>query len=949
MTDEDRQYKEKMKNGIEQLNDKAEEKAKKERIKKIIKIIGIKGIAIGIVIAITAGLLSVVFFAAALDFNDCDTKTKATSAKAEAFGDEALDTILTLENGSYKINYDGKTGKDAIEAKLEDANMNFEDFNDNEINCLYNCLKAEWATTYPNLGGSVDNKDVDSDYVQGVITFSRESKGGNRTSLTYVPYEEFQNKTGDDALKYFSMKDGNIIIYGWSSYEVKYDKSSSMPDDIKAQYNDIDRQITLQETTIDYKSMIGIHTVPFELLLSLLVNTEDVDFVNDLADLAFDSTIEITIYDNTTKTTTVETVKTTEVTEFKKIIEYTTTGTSVSSGDTMFTNFPVTEYINSKDVDRLEYTLTTTTTNESNSYIIGLTSVKSWIANISNKYEIKKEDKSENLGTQDAPIEEGTYDLEPYDIYTGDREVLNFQSTKTYDVENLAGGGPIHIECVINSAKKQGTMTRYTQLTKNESTTTKWSYEAGNKQVSEVGEQFAEVYDKHPKAQGNLDTVASWLFDLLDDTESTVDYVSIMKYLLFVCTGDSYGVTEDDILELLESNMNMISVSKVNGNILAEYIKRWENYSLADYMNGEGNYDSVKKYVTEDRQYYKSYYVNSVCNFSYGLSISAADYTELFKKFGLGDPKNYFTEGSKAEVDKIDSVYAEVILNMRDLVVNEVEKAGINLTSEQIDALTVVRYQWGNIGNFSEAYKNANGDMNKFKESFFVYNADRSKGWPYISSNGASDYERSRKTANFKLFSEGIYTDIHGNIIQKGSGSSAGSGDIFEMLTFGKKAFGKDLDGAKRVGVISSNFSGFSGAWCSVYAFSLYEHAGFITLEEANSLANPEKGLTYAGYWQRMDNFKHYNGYVNNRVIGDINYKPQPGDLILYSDGTWNTATHVGVIYEVTGSAIKTIEGNSTGGKCAIKSRSNYKIGFTIDTNWIIMGYFSLNSFLGSK
>ena len=241
MGEEDNQYNEKMKNTAKEFSEKAKDKAKKEVIKKIISVIGIKGVAILLAVVFVSSILGIIFLAAADYLNDIDSKVKATRAKLEAIGEEALDTILTMEDGKYKIKYknkDGKevTGKEAIKQTLEDNGMNFEDFTDEEIDCLYKCLKAEWATTYPNLGDKVDSADPDSEYVQGVITIKRGKKDGKVSDLTYKPYDEFTKIKDESALNYFSMKDGNIVVANWSSTEIKYeinDKYGNMPQDKK--------------------------------------------------------------------------------------------------------------------------------------------------------------------------------------------------------------------------------------------------------------------------------------------------------------------------------------------------------------------------------------------------------------------------------------------------------------------------------------------------------------------------------------------------------------------------------------------------------------------------------------------------------------------------------------------------------------------------------------------
>ena len=76
------------------------------------------------------------------------------------------------------------------------------------------------------------------------------------------------------------------------------------------------------ETAIDYKAMVGIYAMPFEMSLSLITNTENLHFMDDLIDKVFESTIELTIFDNTTTIVTVETAKTNVETTYQKTIEY---------------------------------------------------------------------------------------------------------------------------------------------------------------------------------------------------------------------------------------------------------------------------------------------------------------------------------------------------------------------------------------------------------------------------------------------------------------------------------------------------------------------------------------------------------------------------------------------------------------------------------------------------
>lgn len=604
MDEEKRQYDESIKNGQEKLSDAAKDRAKKETIKKIIKIIGVKAVATIIIIVLAGSLLTAVFLAAAVYFDDLDTKIKASKVKETAIGNEPLDTILTMEDGKYKISYDEETGKEAIESILEDADMNFEDFNNEEIECLYKCLRAEWATTYPNLGGNVNNDDTDSEYVQGVITVKRGKAGEkkeNIVKLEYKPYEEFSTIKDESALNYFSMKDNNLVIANWSSNEITYTPSQSMPDEIKSQYVNEGEKISITENMIDYKSMIGIHTMPFELLLSLLVNTEDVEFVNDLADLAFKSTIEITIYDNVTEVITTETEHTNEVTTYKKWVDYyidtvqkqqviiqkPTLDLDIPGQDLLTSpQLPTQpqelnkqdnnyieinskrtnvndEEIKSTEKKEVDYTLTTKRTTKTNSYVVGLTKVSSWIADIQNEYSyVPQIGSEEDLGLGEPYVYE-PQEKEKEDISTNDTDVVLFKNSKQDTSFGKDSDNNTIIttkNCTITGARKQGTLNGSVELTKNTSQTNEYNYEAPIKQVSNEGQKFEDIYDSHSKAQTQLRDVSSWLFELLEEnpseedseSSSTVDYVSVMKFLLYICTGEDYGVTEEDMQELLD-------------------------------------------------------------------------------------------------------------------------------------------------------------------------------------------------------------------------------------------------------------------------------------------------------------------------------------------------------------------------------------------------------------
>lgn len=776
------------KENLGQFAEKAIEKVEKaEKIKKWVTriIVASKIIGIGIVLGGLVALIT--FFAGALDFIDWDTYTKGISAKAQAVGTDSYGKIITLdEDGKYKISYDGKTGKEAIEAILYDNDMNFEDFTEEEIECLYKCLKAEWATTYPNLGQDVDNKDIDNEFIQGVITVRRGSYIQNadgtteekNVQLTYKPYDEFTAIKDASALNYFSMKDGNIIVANWSANEIKYEINEitgSLSEDIKSQFVSTGKQISIAETAINYRSMTGTHTVPFEFLLALLVNTEDVDFVNELADFALDSTIEITIYDNTTQITTIEKEHITEETTYKKDVNYTIrteyqeilkSGKVGHSGET-YSSYN--EIFDSAEKKELEYEITKTTINESNSYVVGLTNVSSWLADIENNYTYSPEyGEKTDLGSGSEYNYGPEVQEENINSPSSDSEVETFRRSKestttSFDDYNESTHKTIKT-CTINTAKKQGTLNGINKLEEYSSITNKYKYEKGTSQTSNVGEKFKQAYDNNSKAQAQLDSVASWLFELLEETESSVDYVSVMKYLLYLCTGEDYGVRELDLDLFKEESFSFIGTIQ-GDNAYQAFLLAWEgtrkdesgNFILHrpnDVTVGYGLYLKYNLDLFKELGYFKTLDQSTWESSLYEIRRQRVVSGEDLKFY------NYeLTNGNLVRKEQIPNADIEQASknsrsNFRESVEKEVK---FNLASNQYDALAVIKYKWGNIGNFNDVYHYyEEGKKDKFLSSFVVNGIN-----PMSNKKDFSE----RQYAAWIIFDEGRYLDRSGNEI----------------------------------------------------------------------------------------------------------------------------------------------------------------------------------------
>ena len=139
-------------------------------------------------------------------------------------------------------------------------------------------------------------------------------------------------------------------------------------------------------------------------------------------------------------------------------------------------------------------------------------------------------------------------------------------------------------------------------------------------------EKFLLVYDKYPYTRDMVDSVSSWLFQMMEENDYTVDLVDIVKYLLYIYSGKDYGVTTLSLDELFGENMSMTSFeSDIYGNSTEE--KVWftlkdlgfSDFAIAGVMgniagesgfkadaiesNGEGYAKSKgKKWTNEDIQ-----------------------------------------------------------------------------------------------------------------------------------------------------------------------------------------------------------------------------------------------------------------------------------------------------------------------------------------------------------
>ena len=298
---------------------------------------------------------------------------------------------------------------------------------------------------------------------------------------------------------------------------------------------------------------------------------------------------------------------------------------------------------------------------------------------------------------------------------------------------------------------------------------------------------FITLLNKYGSARSSLYELSEWLFTSFEKDENTADMIDLTKYLFNVQSkSNKYGdISEDDILDWLKkSSFSSVSASSA----LIEWICCNENENLYNFLHYDGPYNAtyVNTHVTADKKEYivmpdagKELANNR--NYGFGVLIyndGAYNNVTNFADHGIDITKpEYNKEGSKISVEIVDAITKKIINEDKARIKNEASSYGVTLDDAQIAVLLDIKYQWGNIGNFFEVYKNAGQDRNKTSiRDFQAYDENGNLGGKPLDG---VEYV-GRENRRWKLFSEGIFETDSGRIITPSAGMDASAEGIVE-------------------------------------------------------------------------------------------------------------------------------------------------------------------------
>lgn len=313
------------------------------------------------------------------------------------------------------------------------------------------------------------------------------------------------------------------------------------------------KRYNMSSTKINYQELVSGYKMPFDYLWAFLVVGQEKNFVFDLADLVYDSEIEITIHDNLTTNTNISTDTYTNTTkvitdDVKVKVTYGNVSPESPTATPTLQTTTVTGGPFEKEKEE-DYTTVHTVITKTNTLDVSLTKANVWIVDYSQEYTYQIPDPIVTPPSQRKHEEE--YPEEP---------------NKTDGIDSLGLAESYRQSVQATYAASYTTVsTRVTSLTSKyyyktngivniENTSESKKYVASPAKIREKTEKWTDednfvtifLKSKNYKAGTNILNAADWLFEILESGKNTVNMLDLTKYLLYKATNEDYGVKNFD-------------------------------------------------------------------------------------------------------------------------------------------------------------------------------------------------------------------------------------------------------------------------------------------------------------------------------------------------------------------------------------------------------------------
>ena len=383
----------------------------------------------------------------------------------------------------------------------------------------------------------------------------------------------------------------------------------------------------MSTSDINYEEMVDPYTMPFDLLWALLVVGESKNFVFDLADLVYNSDLEITVYDNLTTNTDVDnwTYKIRTRADVTDNIVATCQSESGSGGTSATETYNHTHDPWGEDVS---HTWTKTVVTKTNTINIALTRANVWIVDYQNNYTYVAPSTTTTTDTKTEA--DGEYGAEPSS--TGTEHTCNDLNVRKESVAQRAESdyAASHEDEEVPEAEISETISvnYFTkQINKVDNithTVETQKYVEGTPTLKEKTDpkstepNFVTIFNKkkYKNNKSNIKSASSWLFEILEINDSTADMVDLIKYLLYKATGVNYGVTEFDFSIFYPGSLTSVGA----GDYIVDTTKSGDDIVITDIEtlktafagSGGAGSSNLVQYADAFLEFQETYHVNAV-------------------------------------------------------------------------------------------------------------------------------------------------------------------------------------------------------------------------------------------------------------------------------------------------------------------------------------------------
>lgn len=422
--------------------------------------------------------------------------------------------------------------------------------------------------------------------------------------------------------------------------------SSLTTDDPNVNLSDYPKvEYKMNTTNINYEEMVAPYTMPFDLLWALLVVGEDRHFVFEIADLVYNSNIEITIHDNLTVNTNIDEWHYSQRT--KAIVN----ALVYANGGGKYETERIEDDLHDPAGEDKKYTTTKTVVTQTNTVNVALTRADVWIVDYKNEYTYveptsstaKEEVSQPDTEYPESPSRTGS-DYSFCEHIPQKRALVEQRLKNSLESSESSGttpgsgansgatpGSGTSVSVTSNVRANVEYYDKYVNICDNVTTTVETrKYKPGTPDLKEKTDKnskepnFVTIFNKgkYSKNKSAIKDASSWLFEILEINDSTKDMVDLVKYLLYKATGIDYGVKEFDFsifypgeLVTVGEGDYVVHIDKSPKNIVIEDVE-----TLKQAFSGYSGSSQLINHAQEFLDLQEQYRVNAV--FAAAVSIS---------------------------------------------------------------------------------------------------------------------------------------------------------------------------------------------------------------------------------------------------------------------------------------------------------------------------------------